>query len=131
MRECVYAFASERGVAHARCRHALRIRAAAAAAAADFWAGGVWQDAVEAMRISLGATRVLQHTLQGLFHPARKVREVYWKVYNNLYIGSQVPFPPRCYPRALRSEPLSGAKERRTAVRGARLCRRWCCICRC
>ena len=27
--------------------------------------------------------------LQGLFHPARKVREVYWKIYNNLYIGSQ------------------------------------------
>lgn len=28
--------------------------------------------------------------LQGLFHPARKVREVYWKIYNMLYIGSQV-----------------------------------------
>ena len=27
--------------------------------------------------------------LQGLFHPARKVREVYWKIYNNLYIGAQ------------------------------------------
>ena len=27
---------------------------------------------------------------QGLFHPARKVREVYWKIYNGLYIGSQV-----------------------------------------
>ena len=27
--------------------------------------------------------------MQGLFHPARKVREVYWKIYNNLYIGSQ------------------------------------------
>jgi splicing factor 3B subunit 1 len=27
--------------------------------------------------------------LQGLFHPARKVREVYWKIYNMLYIGSQ------------------------------------------
>ena len=26
---------------------------------------------------------------QGLFHPARKVRDVYWKIYNNLYIGSQ------------------------------------------
>jgi splicing factor 3B subunit 1 len=26
---------------------------------------------------------------QGLFHPARKVREVYWKIYNGLYIGSQ------------------------------------------
>lgn len=27
---------------------------------------------------------------QGLFHPARKVREVYWRLYNNVYIGSQV-----------------------------------------
>ena len=27
--------------------------------------------------------------LQGLWHPARKVREVYWKLYNNLYIGAQ------------------------------------------
>lgn len=28
--------------------------------------------------------------LQGMFHPARKVRDVYWKIYNSLYIGSQV-----------------------------------------
>ena len=27
---------------------------------------------------------------QGLFHPARKVREVYWRLYNNVYIGAQV-----------------------------------------
>lgn len=26
---------------------------------------------------------------QGLWHPARKVREVYWKIFNNLYIGAQ------------------------------------------
>ncbi len=35
---------------------------------------------------------------QGLFHPARKVRQTYWKVYNNLYIGAQdalVAFMPR------------------------------------
>jgi hypothetical protein len=37
-------------------------------------------------------------TPQGLFHPARKVRQKYWKVYNNLYIGAQdalVSFLPR------------------------------------
>eukprot|EP00887_Chlorella_sp_A99_P006158 scaffold22.g6158.t1 len=36
--------------------------------------------------------------LKGLFHPARRVREVYWRLYNNLYIGSQaalVAFYPR------------------------------------
>lgn len=26
---------------------------------------------------------------KGLFHPARKVRSVYWKIYNSLVIGSQ------------------------------------------
>ena len=29
-------------------------------------------------------------SIQGLFHPARKVRDVYWKIYNTLYIGAQV-----------------------------------------
>jgi splicing factor 3B subunit 1 len=35
--------------------------------------------------------------LQGLFHPARKVREQYWRLYDNLYLGAQdalVPFYP-------------------------------------
>ena len=55
-------------------------------------------ECIEAMRVSLGPTKVLQHTLQGLWHPARKVREVYWKIYNNLYIGSQAALVP-AYPR--------------------------------
>jgi hypothetical protein len=29
------------------------------------------------------------HLAQGLFHPARKVRETYWRLYNNTYIGAQ------------------------------------------
>jgi splicing factor 3B subunit 1 len=29
---------------------------------------------------------ILQYTIQGLYHPARKVREIYWKVFNMLYI---------------------------------------------
>ncbi|XP_028968033.1 splicing factor 3B subunit 1 [Galendromus occidentalis] len=45
--------------------------------------------AVEGMRVGLGPARILQYCLQGLFHPARKVRDVYWKIYNSLYIGSQ------------------------------------------
>ena len=32
---------------------------------------------------------MLGYLLQGLFHPARKVREIYWKIYNTLYIGAQ------------------------------------------
>ncbi|XP_065345742.1 splicing factor 3B subunit 1 isoform X1 [Cloeon dipterum] len=48
-----------------------------------------FMDAVEGMRVSLGPIKILQYTLQGLFHPARKVRDVYWKIYNSLYIGGQ------------------------------------------
>lgn len=33
---------------------------------------------------------------QGLFHPARKVREVYWRLYNNVYIGAQVAWEICC-----------------------------------
>ncbi|XP_055371033.1 splicing factor 3B subunit 1 isoform X2 [Condylostylus longicornis] len=46
-------------------------------------------DAVDGLRVSLGPIKILQYTLQGLFHPARKVRDVYWKIYNSLYIGGQ------------------------------------------
>ncbi|WIA10471.1 hypothetical protein OEZ85_010662 [Tetradesmus obliquus] len=54
--------------------------------------------AIDGCRLSLGPCVVLHYTLQGLFHPARKVRQTYWKVYNNLYIGAQdalVAFAPR------------------------------------
>eukprot|EP00300_Choanocystis_sp_HF-7_P011113 c17313_g1_i2.p1 GENE.c17313_g1_i2~~c17313_g1_i2.p1 ORF type:complete len:1160 (-),score=288.91 c17313_g1_i2:51-3530(-) len=53
--------------------------------------------AIDGFRCSLGPTRVLQYTLQGMFHPARKVRETYWRVYNNLYIYSQDALIP-AYP---------------------------------
>ncbi len=33
-------------------------------------------EAIEAMRVCLGPSILLNYTLQGLFHPARKVREV-------------------------------------------------------
>ncbi|WVN87540.1 uncharacterized protein L203_102723 [Cryptococcus depauperatus CBS 7841] len=58
--------------------------------------GGV-MDAIEAMRLGLGSGFVLSYVLQGLFHPARKVREVYWRMYNTLILGSSdamVPFYP-------------------------------------
>ncbi|GIY82436.1 splicing factor 3B subunit 1 [Caerostris darwini] len=45
--------------------------------------------AVEGLRVALGPIKILQYCLQGLFHPARKVRDVYWKIYNTLYIGGQ------------------------------------------
>ncbi|KAF6208816.1 hypothetical protein GE061_014557 [Apolygus lucorum] len=48
-----------------------------------------FMDAVEGLRVALGPIKILQYALQGLFHPARKVRDVYWKIYNSLYIGGQ------------------------------------------
>ncbi|KAK5920441.1 hypothetical protein CgunFtcFv8_024250 [Champsocephalus gunnari] len=53
--------------------------------------GGLWavMGALEGLRVAIGPCRMLQYCLQGLFHPARKVRDVYWKIYNSIYIGSQ------------------------------------------
>ena len=76
---------------------------------------GAVMDAIEAMRVTLGPGVLLSYVLQGLFHPARKVREVstshlsmeaitwltlsqvYWRIYNALYLGAadaMVPFYP-------------------------------------
>ena len=43
-------------------------------------------DAVQGLMVALGPNVILQYTLQGLFHPARKVREAFWRVFNTLYI---------------------------------------------
>ena len=47
-------------------------------------------EAIEGLRVALGPGTILQYTVQGLFHPARKVRDIYWRIYNSLYISSQV-----------------------------------------
>lgn len=52
----------------------------------------------EAARLILGSGRMLQYLLQGLFHPARKVRDIYRRTYNMVYIASpesMVPYYPR------------------------------------
>jgi len=54
-------------------------------------------EAIEAMRVSVGPTHLLLYVLQGLFHPARKVRKVYWKLYNFLYVSAQDALVP-AYP---------------------------------
>ncbi|CDJ34319.1 uncharacterized protein EMH_0089480 [Eimeria mitis] len=55
-------------------------------------------DAVDGMRVAIGPGVVFRYVILGLFHPARKVREVYWRVYNTVYIGHQdamVAFYPK------------------------------------
>ncbi|KAG2427813.1 hypothetical protein HXX76_012137 [Chlamydomonas incerta] len=65
--------------------------------------------AVDGCRVSLGPCLVLHYVLQGLWHPARKVRQVYWKLYNNLYIGAQDALVA-CYPAMSDEEPPAGAE---------------------
>jgi splicing factor 3B subunit 1 len=50
---------------------------------------GAVRGAVEGLRVALGPSVILRYVLQGLFHPARKVREAYWRLYNALYVASQ------------------------------------------
>jgi splicing factor 3B subunit 1 len=43
-------------------------------------------DAIQGLMVALGPNIILQYLIQGLYHPARKVREVHWRVYNTLYM---------------------------------------------
>ncbi|KAJ3019952.1 Splicing factor 3B subunit 1 [Thoreauomyces humboldtii] len=55
-------------------------------------------EAIDGLRVALGPAVLMHYVMQGLFHPARRVREIYWKIYNNLYISSQdalVAYYPR------------------------------------
>jgi len=55
-------------------------------------------EAIEACRVALGPAVMLNYVLQGLFHPARKVRDVYWRIYNQFYIGAQDAMVA-CFPK--------------------------------
>lgn len=73
---------------------------------------GAVLDAVEGLRVSLGPQRMFSYVLQGLFHPARRVREAYWKVYNNLYVyaaDALTPVYPRLWDITGAGESASGA----------------------
>lgn len=55
-------------------------------------------DAIESIRYALGVGILMNYVMPGLFHPARKVRASYWRVYNRMYISSahaMVPYYPR------------------------------------
>ena len=69
-------------------------------------------EAVEALAVALGPRVLLRYVLQGLFHPARRVRDVYWKIYNTLYILQQDALVPS-YP-AVAGEP--GRSYERTTL---------------
>ncbi|RPA95211.1 ARM repeat-containing protein [Choiromyces venosus 120613-1] len=54
-------------------------------------------EAIDAIRMAIGPGLVMNYVWAGLFHPARKVRIPYWRLYNNAYVQSAdclVPFYP-------------------------------------
>ncbi|QPG75206.1 hypothetical protein FOA43_002556 [Brettanomyces nanus] len=55
-------------------------------------------DAVDSLRMVLGCGVLMNYVLAGLFHPARRVRAAYWRIYNTMYVNaadSMVPYYPR------------------------------------
>ncbi len=66
-------------------------------------------EAVDACRVALGAPIIMQYVQPGLFHPAKRVRDIYWQLYNGLLVAdpdgmtAAYPFipdePGRCYSR--------------------------------
>ncbi|KAJ9636197.1 U2 snRNP component prp10 [Knufia peltigerae] len=54
-------------------------------------------EAIEAIRMAVGTGIVMNYVWAGLFHPARKVRTPYWRLYNDAYVynaDSIVPYYP-------------------------------------
>ena len=54
-------------------------------------------EAIEALSVALGVQVIYAYLAQGLYHPARKVREVNWRIFNMLYIYHADALVP-CYP---------------------------------
>lgn len=54
-------------------------------------------EAIDAIRMAVGTGVVMNYIWAGLFHPARKVRTPYWRLYNDAYVQSadaMVPYYP-------------------------------------
>ena len=54
-------------------------------------------EAIDAVRNAVGTGIVMNYVWAGLFHPARKVRTPYWRLYNDAYVQSadaMVPYYP-------------------------------------
>jgi splicing factor 3B subunit 1 len=62
-------------------------------------------EAMDALRVGLGPSTLLLYFVQGLFHPARRVRDIYWILFNNLYISASDALIP-VYP-SVQDEPES------------------------
>ena len=77
-------------------------------------------EAVEGLRVALGPHHMFMYLLQGLYHPAQRVREIFWKMWNNLYVynaPSLVPLYPRLTDDVDTQRNESGEVVSRTVVR--------------
>ncbi len=74
-------------------------------------------DAIESISLAIGPARVLNFCLAGLFHPARKVRMIYWKIYNTLLFNFQDKMIA-CYPpvQELPDDVAAGRKYHRAVL---------------
>lgn len=66
-------------------------------------------EAVDAIRTAVGPGIVLSYTWAGLFHPARRVKEIYWRIYNAAYVqqaDALVPYYPPIKAPALQRDEL-------------------------
>ncbi|KAF2437337.1 ARM repeat-containing protein [Karstenula rhodostoma CBS 690.94] len=55
-------------------------------------------EAIEGIRNAIGTPLVMNYVWAGLFHPARKVRQPYWRIYNDAYVQSADAMVP-AYPQ--------------------------------
>lgn len=67
-------------------------------------------ESIECLNIVLGSGILMNYLWCGLFHPARKVRENYWKIYNNIYITNVHSIVPH-YPRLQDLGPVPGVEQ--------------------
>lgn len=64
-------------------------------------------EAIDAVRMAVGTGVVMNYIWAGLFHPARKVRTPYWRLYSNAYVQSadaMVPYYPQTEDVGVRHE---------------------------
>ena len=67
-------------------------------------------EAIDAIRMAVGTGMVMNYVWAGLFHPARRVRTPYWRLYNDAYVQSadaMVPYYPNLDEERLQRHELS------------------------
>jgi splicing factor 3B subunit 1 len=67
-------------------------------------------EAIDAIRMAVGPGIVMNYVWAGLFHPARKVRVPYWRLYNDAYVqgaDGMVPYWPSLDDEKLKRHELS------------------------